>query len=1120
MKKIYRIYLLLLAILRLFFSVETTNVFAQGEDYAQLVLGTRDTMINLSADEAMTAVQRQGRYGKKTSISDKSIYLYIDIADSFMYDLPDNTPVEITVEYYDEGTGSFELNYDSNQPEVMDIYSAGDAVSLTNTGEWKSYTWHIEDGRFSNRVVGGKDFRIGVWGISMGWSSSDVIFGSVTVKYADYNDLVTGGKVTSERYGNIFDKDEEIALNVTYTNKTYKEIGFECEAKAYDANNSVVYKETFAATLGPGEEKLLTLKPGLGNTYGIYTLHLDTCTYFTDNPEKKYYNKAEGQFSRVMKVAEEDINPMYGVNQQVTSMSRGDAVTTAALMKESGMSFIRDNIPWIRVEKTKGVYKITDDDMSNMNKLIDSGLEVLFMLGYTNVNYDGGKTPVSDEAIAGFANYCAYIAREFKGRVKYFEVWNEYNGGTGFNPSQAPPETYAKMLKAAYKAIKGENPDAVVIGIDTAEIDLEWAERVFKEGGYDYMDAVSVHPYDWNFNSLLGNYRWSKLIEETQQLKELMLKYGDEKPVWFTEVGFSSCTDKYTQLEQAGNTVLLYSFIRAYDLCDVLTQYCFYDRESRDEIEDNWGYVNYWLDDIAPDGAKKSYAAVCAMNNFIGGMADYRDKIDTDTKFHAFHFYNNKMGADVVAVMSEIGAECVTYDLGCSDVSLYDIYGNKIGDLHSDSGVYRINVSISPKYIVGNITSFKTVEDKYAPVTVEFTNISAVADEYITFRFHNNTDKNLHIEMSGADCLKVVENKGFIDGSAELKVYTLPSSEGEIDVNIIISDDNGKAYYADTHKITVTDAVGAAMAAEQAVENSNTHWRVRTVITNKSISGTYSGTVKVISPDEEAAYIPERRFEALEPGAETTILLNLPERIVKKTVDFKIRITLDNGNFFDFEQALDFGSSSYAVRKPVIDGVISSDEWNSSWIGADESKDVKQIVNWKGAGDLSFGSTSMWDEDNFYLMAIVTDDVYSLNYSPKEPHYMYKGDNIQFGMSDAEFIDPALRTEFTEIGVANVQGYGSKAYRYKSLHGLPAKVIIEDADIVVKRYDTYTVYECRIPWTEIFGEDFKPYAGQKLRFSVLANDNDGTGRRGWIEYTSGIGYTKDVSEFGSLVLSK
>ena len=67
------------------------------------------------------------------------------------------------------------------------------------------------------------------------------------------------------------------------------------------------------------------------------------------------------------------------------------------------------------------------------------------------------------------------------------------------------------------------------------------------------------------------------------------------------------------------------------------------------------------------------------------------------------------MGADVVAVMSEIGAECVTYDLGCSDVSLYDIYVNKISDLHSDSGVYRINVSISPKYIVGNITSFKTV---------------------------------------------------------------------------------------------------------------------------------------------------------------------------------------------------------------------------------------------------------------------------------------------------------------------------------------------------------------------------------------------------------------------------
>ena len=39
-----------------------------------------------------------------------------------------------------------------------------------------------------------------------------------------------------------------------------------------------------------------------------------------------------------------------------------------------------------------------------------------------------------------------------------------------------------------------------------------------------------------------------------------------------------------------------------------------------------------------------------------------------------------------------------------------------------------------------------------------------------------------------------------------------------------------------------------------------------------------------------------------------------------------------------------------------------------------------------------------------------------------------------------------------------------------------------------------------------------------LTFSMLINDNDGAGRKGWMEYGSGIGSRKDVSLFSSLQL--
>ena len=39
-------------------------------------------------------------------------------------------------------------------------------------------------------------------------------------------------------------------------------------------------------------------------------------------------------------------------------------------------------------------------------------------------------------------------------------------------------------------------------------------------------------------------------------------------------------------------------------------------------------------------------------------------------------------------------------------------------------------------------------------------------------------------------------------------------------------------------------------------------------------------------------------------------------------------------------------------------------------------------------------------------------------------------------------------------------------------------------------------------------------------FAMRVNDNDGYGRRGWCEYTSGIGRGKNTDLFGRLILSK
>ena len=65
-----------------------------------------------------------------------------------------------------------------------------------------------------------------------------------------------------------------------------------------------------------------------------------------------------------------------------------------------------------------------------------------------------------------------------------------------------------------------------------------------------------------------------------------------------------------------------------------------------------------------------------------------------------------------------------------------------------------------------------------------------------------------------------------------------------------------------------------------------------------------------------------------------------------------------------------------------------------------------------------------------------------------------------------------------------------------------------------------TVYEFKIPWTNLLMEGQQPKLGDKLGFSFLVNDNDGNGRRGWIEYASGIGESKNSALFTYLKLIK
>jgi len=87
--------------------------------------------------------------------SPQDVYFYFNVNDCWSYQ--GNKPnVYIMIDYYDTGTGSLELQYDS----ISGIYTTGGSVALTGTDTWKQYAFYVTNAYFGNRQNDGADFRI------------------------------------------------------------------------------------------------------------------------------------------------------------------------------------------------------------------------------------------------------------------------------------------------------------------------------------------------------------------------------------------------------------------------------------------------------------------------------------------------------------------------------------------------------------------------------------------------------------------------------------------------------------------------------------------------------------------------------------------------------------------------------------------------------------------------------------------------------------------------------------------------------------------------------------------------------------------------------------------------
>lgn len=223
-----------------------------------------------------------------------------------------------------------------------------------------------------------------------------------------------------------------------------------------------------------------------------------------------------------------------------------DPATFFQQNRELRINSIRINVAWWDVETIKGTLNMHGAVVSMLDRAIDEavshGIEPQVILGYSNGFYDKGSFPVSKEAQDAFVRYAEFVVRHLKGRVRYYEVWTEWNIGLGtmHKLRSGYPDSasdYARLLKRTYQVVKAVDPAATFMVAAPGYREAEWTEKVILQA-VGYFDAIAVHPYNWSEEE--GKNTPEEAIAWLEKLyRDYTVQMGGKTvPLFVTELGW------------------------------------------------------------------------------------------------------------------------------------------------------------------------------------------------------------------------------------------------------------------------------------------------------------------------------------------------------------------------------------------------------------------------------------------------------------------------------------------------------------------------------------------------------------------------------------------------------
>lgn len=347
-------------------------------------------------------------------------------------------------------------------------------------------------------------------------------------------------------------------------------------------------------------------------------------------------------------VAHTGMNP-FGINvflnQEVEPEKRERSVQMIA---QAGFHWLRQEFPWQDIEiHGKGDFVDRRNDVNGDGEVdaIDAwakydhivalaekyGLEIVARLSspptWSRAVGEARGAFAPPDNLADWGDFVYTVVSRYRGRIRYYQLWNEPNIYPEWGEQPVDPEGYTRLLCAGYRRAKEADPQAVVIsgalaptvslyagpGPGTGLNDLVFLQRMYDAGAGDCFDIMAVNNYMlWSGPTDRRMQPFNINFSRPLYIRDIMVANGDAaKPIWISEMNSNAVPNdpgiqgwgaygQVTLEQQARYAVLAYRRVMEEWPWVGAVNFWFFKRASDAERNQSWYYFRMVEPDFTP----------------------------------------------------------------------------------------------------------------------------------------------------------------------------------------------------------------------------------------------------------------------------------------------------------------------------------------------------------------------------------------------------------------------------------------------------------------------------------------------------------------------------------------